>query len=214
MLARRVGQHPFTEGRFFDVEGRGGHVDQQVGAGTAHGRHRVAVVERPRKDVLVVPDVLADGQRQPSPPEFDHLVGLARLEVAALVEHVVGRQEPLYGPVQHPAVLEQGRGVEQRLARSLRVAVHVAADHPDTAHGVHQVVERIEIGLHEIVLFQQVPRRIAREHQFGKDHQRAAPLAGLCGRIDNLLRVAPEVPDEGVDLGDADFHGCRRLVDG
>ena len=46
-------------------------------------------------EVAVVPDVLADADAEPAAAELEHLRAVERLEVAVLVEHVVGRQQRL-----------------------------------------------------------------------------------------------------------------------
>ena len=60
-----------------------------------HLFHRIDGVESPRPEILVVPRILADGNRQPHAIELDHLLRARRREVPLFVENVVERQQAL-----------------------------------------------------------------------------------------------------------------------
>ena len=56
---------------------------------------RIVVVAAALPEVAIVPDVLADADAEPPAAEVEDLRAVERLEVAVLVEDVVGRQERL-----------------------------------------------------------------------------------------------------------------------
>ena len=71
---------------------------------------RIVVIAPPLPEVAIVPDVLADADAEPPPAEIQHLRTVKRLEVAVLVEHVVGRQQRLAEAVlDAPAAQERRR---------------------------------------------------------------------------------------------------------
>ncbi len=90
-----------------------------------HGRvlahqlfHRIDFVEPPLPEVLVVPGVFADGDRQPHAVQLDHLLPLCRREVTLLVEDVVERQQPLVLLEHEVALVQQNSRIHGRLARA------------------------------------------------------------------------------------------------
>src|SRR5205814_7170656 len=84
-----------------DGERRGAEVEENLGASGVQVGDRVLVIQSPRDQLLVVPEILADGEAGGDVEcvaDFDEVfgfVGRARLEIAALVEHVVRRQKRL-----------------------------------------------------------------------------------------------------------------------
>ena len=56
---------------------------------------RIVVIAAALPEVAIVPDVLADADAEPPAAELEDLRAVKRLEVAVLVEDVVGRQERL-----------------------------------------------------------------------------------------------------------------------
>ncbi len=79
--------------------------------------HGIDRIEPPRPEVLVVPGVLADGNRQPHAVQFHHLLRSRRSKVTLLVEDVVERQQALMLLQQQAAAIQQNGGIHGRLAR-------------------------------------------------------------------------------------------------
>ena len=104
------------------------------------------------------PDVLAHRQRQHRPAELGQPQRLAGREVAALVEDPVVGQPPLVIDLQHPVVAAQRDGVVERVADS----VHEADDR-EWPHAAATCSSAIEVVLDEVLLVQQVLRRVAGE---------------------------------------------------
>ena len=158
------------------------------------------------EDVLVVPEVFADRQPDPQPLVGKAAALLTRLEVAALVEHVIGRQKAFVDLVQNPTVFEQNRGIERPLALIARIVVHEAANDADAADGGQQAVEAGDVGVDEIFLFDQIVRRVAGDNQFRKNDQVAGLRDGLLDAPAHAPAVVGKIPDNRVDLGQSDLH--------
>ena len=88
---------------------RGGYVDQDVQALGGEFLHRVALVEFAVPELFVVPNVLADGDRQARTAGFVDALAFRRLKVAPFVEDIVGRQKHLSLP-ESDVPLRQIRG--------------------------------------------------------------------------------------------------------
>ena len=87
----------------------------------------IAVVAPPLPEIAIVPDVLADADRAAAPADLQDAAAASRLEVAVLVEDVVGGQQRLAErPLDSPAA-QQHRRVEQR-APVTRVILDRQAD--------------------------------------------------------------------------------------
>ena len=209
------------------------HVDERTaGVGGAGGEHalavvRLAVVERRSVDVDVqlgttggllgqrpggAPHVFADAHRHFHPADDEQLVrvvGVARGEVAGLVEHGVVGQHPLAIRAHHGAV---------HAHRSRVVEVAVGIDEAHHCGAVPRVRgdggERVLVVGHEAGLQHEVFRRIAGDGQFGEGHDVAARCLGLVvGGLDER-HVAVEIADGWVDLGEGDAqagHAPRLL---
>ena len=172
---------------------------------------RIGAVEAARPEVGVVPDVLADREPQQRPAER-HRRHLGRgLEVAPLVEHVVGRQQRLARRRRDPAAVDQrgavgdgpsGRAGRQAL-RETRPATAVArrrrAPPPAPASEARRRVE-------EAGPLEQILGRIAGEGQLGKDRQLGAAALGRGRALEHEPAVAVEVADGRVDLAERDLH--------
>jgi hypothetical protein len=166
---------------------------------------------------LVVPAVLADQQAHLHAGHAQHAghVG-AGLEVAALVEDVVGGQQLLGVAQQHLTGLQHQQGVVQRLARAL--VRQRQAHHPvqglQLARGGLQRGQALGHAVNEAGLLQQVHRVVAGERELGEHHQVCLVQRGLAGRGDHADGIALDVADGGVQLRDRDLQhrGLRQAV--
>jgi hypothetical protein len=169
--------------------------------------HGVGAVAALGPEVGVVPDVLADGEGDLLAAEFDGRDFLGGLEVAVLVEDVVGRQERLHHAMRDLAALDDGGGVVERAAGARGVAVDVAGDERDVADRFRKRVEALESARDEVVAQKQIAGRVAAEEQLGSQHQ----LGALAHRIFvgglELGAVRVVRADGGVELKEGDAHG-------
>ena len=123
MFAHVAQEHLTTQISLIHLIGRCGDIDQKVGAPLDLVADRIGVIQRFRPEILVVPAVLADGNSEVAPAEGDKHCFTRPLEVAVLVEHIVGGQQSLVNHSLNFPIAEKGRGVVQGL--SLRpVAIH------------------------------------------------------------------------------------------
>ena len=75
---------------------------------------RIVVIAAAFPEVAIVPDVFADADAEPPAAEIEDLRPVERLEVAVLVEDVVGRAAAPCESAARPAVAQQHRAVEER----------------------------------------------------------------------------------------------------
>ncbi len=144
------------------------------------------------------PDVLADADADVHAADDVQLeVLVARREVAGLVEHGVVRQVALAVGADHLAAGAHGGGVEQIL-----VGVDVADDGGAAAGVLGELAERGFGVLDELRLQHEVLGRIAGDRQLGECHDVATGRLGLVVGGEQLLDVAGEVADSGVELGE------------
>ena len=103
MLPRHAAEHLFAAPVFADRERRCRQIDDRVGARADQLFDRIVVVAAALPEVAIVPDVLADADAEPASAELEDLRAVVRLEVAVLVEHVVGGQQRLAKPLSDAA---------------------------------------------------------------------------------------------------------------
>ena len=131
----------------------------------------------------------------------------ARLEVAVLVEDVVGRQQRLPVPRDHAAVVTEDGRVEQGLALGRLVGLRAADQDPEVAIGQRgDAIAQRQVGVHEAPVVQQVSRRVPGCRELRQNQQVGAGPSCARGGIGNLLEVPVEGPDREVQLGEGESH--------
>ena len=113
VLHRLLPDHLTAEVGLPDGERTCGDVDEQARVLRRELADRVAIVQPFRPEILVVPDILADGDPHSRVVHDERLDVVGRFEVAILVEHVVAGEERFVAPADHTTVLTQGGGVEE-----------------------------------------------------------------------------------------------------
>ena len=191
-----------------------------------HAEHLLALsvladVERRRRDVRDqlraaqrevgrrrpgLPDVLADRRADAHVAEAQEKEVVARREVAIFVEDAVVRQVALAVDTAHLAVLEH-------VARVVEVGIEIrrADEHGDAVRRLRDLVDRPPCGAHETGAEQQVLRRVAGDHELGKEDQVGVRVPGLLQPIDDAGRVAVDVADDAIDLGECESHRFSPL---
>ena len=152
---------------------RGGNVDEQVHSLGGKFLHRVALVKFAVPKLLVVPDVLADGDRHARAVDLVDRLAFRRLKVAPLVEDIVGRQKHLALPEGNPALGQIGSAVGSPLRAFAAGVSHVAADDVD-AERRRLGRQPLQLGLISIAVgadLDEVLRRIAAERKFREGNQ-------------------------------------------
>jgi len=149
----------------------------------------------------VRPDVLANGDTEALPRELDHGRRGGGLEVAVLVEHIVGGQEAFPGDHGDAAAVAEGGRVVERPAAAGGVELDRADERGHLNDGGGDVAERFGGVGHKAPLEEQIARRVTADDQFGEDHDLGAlrdqPGVGL----QNAAAVAGKIADNGVKLG-------------
>src|SRR5207245_8332581 len=93
VLAGDARQHVAAEFAFADPERRGGDIEDKISTLANKRFHRINGVEALGPELLVVPGILADGERHSVAAEGEELLTLRGGEVAHFVENVIGGQE-------------------------------------------------------------------------------------------------------------------------
>ena len=116
VLAGHVGKHAFAYGLLAQGEGRCGKVEDGVKALLDQGFHRVRRIAPGAPEILVVPDVFADGDPQALAAYLHQAGATAGLEITVLVEDIISGQKGLWQHGAQNAVGQQGRAVLNGLA--------------------------------------------------------------------------------------------------
>jgi hypothetical protein len=131
---------------------------------------------------------------------------LAGLEVTVFIENVVGWEEAFVSASQEGPVREKSGGVVKGLAHGAFVWSRNTTDHGNALAGLLDKGPVAQAVLDESGLVQQVPGRISHKSQLGKDDQVTILSLGPSDGLNNSVRVALEVSNEGVDLCQCHSH--------
>ena len=175
---------------------RAGRVQQQR-------RARLGLVGRRRARH---PHVLADRQPDARVAELDHRRPGTGLEVALLVGHAVVPEPHLAVVRAHRAVGDDRDRVEHVLG-----ALGVADDRDDPLHGLRDPRQRLLRRAQEVLLEQQVLRRVAGQHQLREHDQLGALVASALDVLGDLGGVALEVAHARVELGEREAQRGETL---
>ena len=186
-----------------------------VGRGVRHREQGRARAPAHRHRAAVLPQVLADGDRDLDAlvpdRQPEHRQRVTRHEVAELVEYPVVRQVVLGRGDDHPPVVQQRRRVQRGAGRQpgargqVSPPVQVAGHDRDPAEpfgrqpGRHRV-QRRDRRLHERRPQRQVLHRVAGQHHLGEHHDPGPARRRPAGPLHDHRRVSVQVPDRGIDL--------------
>ncbi len=194
-----------------DGVGRRGNIQQQAASLPDDFRDGIAIVELLGPETFVVPGIFADGDAELLGLKRKHVLGVRGLEVARLVEDVVGGQ-------QHFALLEKNFSLgDERggVRHGLAGGVHGVADEADERWQrdfFGEADEFLLVALGERWALDEVLRRVAADAEFGKDGEIGAAFLGFGGEFEDAGDVAVEIADGRVELGEGDFHGRVRVA--
>ena len=170
--------------------------------------HEVGVaVDRELVQARGEPDVLADvhAERQGAAPADEGVP--ARPEVAHLVEDgVVGEMALVVDPRDLAVVRDRGCVVD------VLGPLREADDRGDPARRARDLVERRHVLVDELGTQEEVLGRVAGQDQLGEGDQLGAHLARPIDEFDDAARVAREVSDGGIHLGEGDAHDPARAA--
>src|SRR6266404_1312125 len=108
MPARSRSQHLPPDLGLADRVGRGGDVEDRLRPLRDQLLDRIAQIARLLPELLVVPEVLADGDAEPRSGDLDQRTRLrGGIEVTRFVKNVVGWQQGLAHHRRNPAALER-----------------------------------------------------------------------------------------------------------
>ena len=141
------------------------------------------------------------------PADVEHLRAVKRLEVAILVEDVVGGQERL-PEAQVDAAASQQRGtVEEGASLIRRIRFGEADEHRRQIAGVaRERFESLPALPHEARAEEKVARQIPDQRELRCGGEIGAAIRGLPKGIENAASVTGKIADRRVHLEQRDLH--------
>ena len=207
VLRRFLSNHVAADRGLADREGTRRDIEQDRGAAVGELAHRVAGIEALRPEVAIVPDLLAHGQPEAHAFEVEWLDAAAGLEVAVLVEDVVGRQQRLVVTPGDAAPVTERRGVEERVAVAGGVRGHAADHEPEPVVGQRRDArEQVEIRADEALVVEQVARRVAGGRELGEHDEVRTGATGAVHGLAHLVVGLLEGSDREVQLRQRESH--------
>ena len=159
----------------------------------------------PAGKIFFRPDILADGDAEFHPGDFDGRDDLRRLEIAILVEDIVSRQQRFVDFAEGlPAREDRGGVVEGPSGPGVDI------DEPDDERHIAdrrvQFLKNLQIQRNKARLEDEILRRVTGERQLRGEHDLRATGNEITIRREDLFRVSAEVTNGRIKLGEADFH--------
>ena len=156
---------------------------------------------------MLEPDVLADVHADGCAVDVEDRGVGAGEEVALFVEDAVVGEVDLVIDAEEASVPDDGGGVEE-------VAPVVRVDEPyDNGNAIGMLDDLVEAGAvlgDEVGFVEQVLGGIAGDGELGEGDEVGAEGSGLVDVVEDFGRVAPQIADSGVDLGE----GCSEVSHG
>ena len=169
--------------------------------------HRVAVVEAVAVEVGIGPHVLAhrDSNLDATKVHWAHVD--PGLEVARLIEDVVGGEQALAVAINDSAAFAQSHRVVQRLAGPGVITIDESGQDPEVVvRKAGNALQLHEVAVDEVRPFEEVAGRITDGGELGEDHEIDQRAPRLLHRHGHGLEVGLEGADGVVKLGDGDTH--------
>ena len=204
-----AGDHGAAQDGFAEMEGRCAQVEEEIKALGCEFRDGVSGVKRTLEKILR-PNILANGHSDAVPAPCDGIAGCAGFKIAALVENVVSGQESFPDSMFDFAIFQPSDGIAKGFSWVAGVVVvHVAHEKRHLADFSGQVVKRLQAMRDKLRFEHQIARRIAHEREFRRDDQVSPGVEALAVGGENSFYVPGKIPDDGIDLSEADLHERR-----
>ena len=104
--------------------------------------------------------------------------------------------------------IEENRGVDGGLAGVGRCRQRDASDQRggQVTRGLGEFIDGLAAAGEKARFLKKVGGRVSADGQLGEDGEPRAKVGGATGNRKNLFKIAGEIPDRGVDLGQCDLH--------
>ena len=136
---------------------------------------------------------------------------MKRLEVAILVEHVVGRQQRLAEELRDAPAVDERRAVEERPSFVGRIRLGNADEHRRHPDGIaRQRLQHFAALADERGAEKEVARQIADERELRRHREIGAGVRRFAQRVHDQRPVALEIANRRVDLQQGDLHVVVR----
>src|SRR6185369_8187606 len=134
-------------------------------------------IKLPIPEVLIVPGVFADRQRNFGVAELDQLLLLGRSEISGLVEDVIGRKQALGLDEGNAAIAQQGRRIHHALAGARLGWAGESGDYGDPFGCCGHFLQSRLIACKERRLLDEIARWVAADAEFSKKNEIGATVA-------------------------------------
>jgi hypothetical protein len=127
------------------------------------------------------------------------------------IEDVVSGQERFVRFRDRRAWLQQSSRIMKRLSAPL-VSVYETNEQPGATNTRLEPLQDLEILRNELRFEEKVLRRIAGNGEFRRNDQFCSRGRKSFIGASNLLKIAAQIPDDGIDLSETDLHAVRRKL--
>ena len=197
VVRRAGGNHTLPLPRLAGVKRRSVDIHDDLGAGFPLGHNRANGI----------PDVFADAHAHRSAVDDIHRAFLSPAKIAVFVKHPIVGQVHFAILVQNAAVVDNGGGVGNIVGNgdAAHNGGNAAGGRGNARHGGGVVGQKRR-------LEQQILRRIAGNGQLGKGYQVCVRGPRLVNEIHDAGRIAGNIPDSGVKLGQGQAKGALHKL--
>ena len=124
-------EHVVADAALVNRIGRGGNIQDDRTSLPDQFGDRITFIETLRPEILIVPDVFANGDPQGFTPEQESVLRVRRLEVTRFVEDIVGRQQHLALLEEQFSVANHRGGIRDRLSGIVLRFTDISHDYRD-----------------------------------------------------------------------------------
>ena len=169
---------------------------------------RIVMIAAALPEVAIVPDVFADADAEPASADVEHLGAVERLEVAVLVEDVVGRAA---APCGNAARRRRSRSSAALLNSGRPSSDGFGSGRPTSVGGPSASVarepsRRSQLRATKSPDQQQIARQISDQRQLRGDREIGAQPSSLTRSVRDQASIAVEVANRRIDLQECNLH--------
>ncbi|HEX3990417.1 MAG TPA: hypothetical protein VHX39_04510 [Acetobacteraceae bacterium] len=208
MAAHDSAKHFRAQFPLAQMEGRGVYTDEHIRPGLHQLIDGVAPIKPVRPELLVVPGVFTDGERDVISAHFPDQLRIGGDEISHFIEHVISGKEDLGLPHRDLAAPNDRRRVGCLFPGLFARSTDIPGDERQRQirRRGRELVDRRFRPLNETWLFDQVARRVAGYGQLGKDNQFGISRRRVTGETDHEPDIAGKVADGRIYLPESDPH--------
>ena len=194
-----------AQAAFVDGVGRGGDIQKDSSSLRDDFGDGIAIVAAIGPESFVVPDVFTDGDAQLLVAESVDGLLVRGLEVARLIEDIVGGQQHFALLKNDAALGDEGRFVGDGFSVAVFYAAGVAHDGRQRQLG-GQLFQLLVISIDEGGAFEEVLGQVSAQAKLGKNGQIGAALVSGVRQAEDAGGIACKIAYGGIKLRERYFH--------